>query len=162
MFGHETDELLREIRDVLKEIRAELKPAKPEPKSVVIFQIDRGEKKMAAITGTQAGGNPSTFEADGMFNGAVDSFPAGSVYTWSLATPDPNVSLGPDSGPDGNQVTASVAAADTNPSYGLSVSVQMPTPSSGTAPAPLTATVTVPIIAAPAPVPSSVVINQIS
>lgn len=116
-----------------------------------------------SITGTNAGGQ-STFEADALLNGVADpaGFPAGSVDTWSITPPDPLVTLAPDSGPDGNQIVVSVAAGDTNPSYGLSVSVQMPTPPGGTAPAPLTATVTVPIIQAPPPTPTGVTVNQLS
>lgn len=126
-----------------------------------------------SIVGTNVGGS-STFEADALLAGVLDAagFPAGSVDTWSISPADPLVTLGPDSGPDVNeagaldQVVVSVADGDTNPSYGLSVSVQMPAPTSGpnagVVPAPLTASVTVPIIQAAPAVPNGVSIVQIS
>lgn len=152
-------------------IRLELKPKQQVPTGVQISQIIKGENTMA-ITGTPIGGS-STFEADAILNGVADpsGFPAGTVDTWT--TDDPNITVGPDSGPDVNeagtldQVVVSVPASDTQgsapagspPSYDLTVSVQLPgTP----APAPLTMTVNVPLIAAPPPVPTGVVINQVS
>jgi len=148
-------------------------PQPSEPNAVQINQIVKGEAM--SITGTQVGGS-STFEADAILNGLADSagFPAGTVDTWT--TDDPNITVGPDSGPDVNeagaldQVVITVPATDTQgsapagspPSYNLTVSVQLPTPAGGTAPAPLTMTVNVPLIQAPPPVPTGVLINQIS
>lgn len=128
-----------------------------------------------SITGTTIGGS-STFEADAILAGVADTagFPAGTVDTWT--TDDPNITVGPDTGPDVNetgtldQVVITVPATDTQgsapagsaPSYNLTVSVQMPTPAGGTVPAPLTMTVNVPLLSAPPAVPTGVVINQIS
>ena len=72
-------------------------PQPSEPNAVQINQIVKGEAM--SITGTQVGGS-STFEADAILNGLADSagFPAGTVDTWT--TDDPNITVGPDSGPD--------------------------------------------------------------
>jgi len=127
MFDHTQDQLLREIRDILRDIRDVLKSI---PKAAKIYQII-GDKPMA-ITGTNVGGN-SAFEMDPV--GAA-AWPAGTQFTWT--EDDPAVTLGPDSGPNGNQVSASDAATDTATSYN------------------------VPLIPTPPPVPTSGIINQIS
>jgi hypothetical protein len=164
-------EILKEIRDAIRFLNdtfiqgfqallAILKPQPPVASGVIIYQISSGGNRMS-ITGTNVGGQ-STFEADALLAGVADpaGFPAGSVDTWTVD--DVNVTLGPDSGPNGSQVVASVSPTDTATSYNLTVSVQMPTPSSGVAPAPLTATVNVPIIAAPPPTPNGVTITQVA
>lgn len=164
----------REILNVLEEIARNqqleitlLKVIAGKPRTPTGVKISQQGASM--ITGTNVGGQ-STFEADAILAGIADpdGFPAGSVDTWT--TDDPNASIAPDSGPDGNQVVVSIPATDTQgsapagspPSYNLTVSVQMPTPAGGTPPAPLTMTVNVPLIAAPPPVPDGVVINQLS
>ncbi len=134
-------------------------PPQTIPDEVKIMQI-KGDSPMP-ITGTNAGGQ-STFEADALLAGVADpdGFPAGSVDTWT--TDDILVSLGPDSGPNGSLVVASVDATDKAADYGLTVSVQMPADASGNVPAPLVSTIRAPIIQAPPPVPTGVAINQVA
>jgi hypothetical protein len=173
MFEHR---VLREILHRVKKTERLVKVlvrrgTKTLPTAVVIQQVNGGIEM--AITGTPAGGS-STFEADAILNGVADpaGFPAGTVDTWT--TDDPQITIGPDSGPDVNEageldeVVISVPASDTQGSapsgqpgsYNLTVSVQMPAVD-GVTPPPLTMTVNVPITEAPAPVPTGVVINQI-
>jgi hypothetical protein len=165
-------EILHRVRKI-EQLVKRLVPRPTIPNAVTILQIDGGTNM--AITGTPIGGS-STFEADAILNGVADAagFPAGTVDTWT--TDDPNITIGPDSGPDVNQtgaldqVVITVPATDTQgsapagspPSYNLTVSVQLPAPAGGTAPAPLTMTVNVPLISAPPAVPTGVVINQVS
>jgi hypothetical protein len=178
MFDHEYHrKVLNFLRDQLFELRAirrELRPKSTVPTAVQVSQIINGENTMS-ITGTPVGGS-STFEADAILNGIADTagFPAGTIDTWT--TDDPNILVGPDSGPDVNeagtldQVVVTVPATDTQgsapagspPSYNLTVSVQLPTPAGGTPPAPLTNTVNVPLLSVAPPVPTAVTINQIS
>lgn len=155
-------DILAEILEVSIEILNEIKG--PEvPVEVKIFQLDKKGARMSLLGVTSGDGVQHVFEADGLSaSGAAASYPSGTQFIWSVS--DQLVSLGPDSGPNGNQVTATDAAGDTAATFPLTVTVQMPAVG-GVLPAVQTVTVNVPITPGVTPPPAgpvSVAINQIS
>jgi hypothetical protein len=171
-FNHRDRQKLNRIERLVWKLYQHFIPQVPD--GVQITQVAKGESQMS-ITGVPAGGS-KTFEADALLNSIADpaGFPAGTIDTWTVD--DPQITIGPDSGPDVNeaglldQVVISVPIGDTQGSapagspgsFNLTVSVQMPAPAGGTAPAALTNTVNVPITAPVVSVPTGVVINQVN